>query len=247
MAATHGIDGTTRQTAIRRGKVLENFTIAWNSLEGLIAVTAGVFAGSISLVGFGFDSVMKDESAERRARQVVGVFFFVLAAYVMFDSVKSLVAKERPEESTVGIVLAALSVVVMPFIAMQERRVAAVLNSGAMRADSQQTQLCAYLFAILLLSLIANAALGVLVARMLKTRRAETRRKQYKELAADEDIRRSARQHDQFISSALCWGCLDRLNLHIASVDVSGHGGALTCELVNGCLVAVECIHLFPH
>lgn len=178
MATLHRAEDASRLTAIRRGRQLENFSIAWNSLEGIIAVFAGIVAGSISLVGFGFDSVIevssalvlvwrlhhakgvKDEVAERRARKFVGACFFALAAYVLFDSVKSLVTKERPEESTVGILLAILSVIVMPVVARQKRGVAATLNSGAMRADSQQTQLCAYLSAILLVGLAANAALG---------------------------------------------------------------------------------------
>lgn len=174
----NAIEFATADLAIRRGKQLENFTVVWNSLEGLIAVGAGVIAGSISLVGFGFDSVIevtsgiviiwrlrhahgaKDEASELTARRLVGLCFFALAAYVVFDSLKSLIAKERPQESLVGIILAALSVVIMPFVARKKRQVAAVLNSGAIRADSQQTQLCAYLSAILLGGLSLNAVLG---------------------------------------------------------------------------------------
>lgn len=178
MTAAFSTDEASRQLAIRQGKRLEKLTIVWNSLEGLIAIGAGLLAGSISLVGFGFDSVIevssalvlvwrlhhtkgvKEEVAERKARKFVGVCFFALAAYVLFDSMKSLATKERPEESTVGIVLAIVSVIVMPVVARQKRGVAATLNSGAMRADSQQTQLCAYLSAILLVGLAANAAVG---------------------------------------------------------------------------------------
>ena len=168
----------TRDAAIRRGKLLENFTVAWNLLEGLIAVGVGLLAGSIALIGFGIDSIIevssalvlmwrlhhatgdKDEAAEHRARKIVGVCFLALAAYIAFDSVKSLITKERPEESIVGIVLALLSVIVMPLVARAKRKVAAALNSGAMRADSQQTQLCAYLSAILLFGLGMNALVG---------------------------------------------------------------------------------------
>lgn len=177
MSAVQSIEAV-REGAIRKGKWLENFTIAWNSLEGLIAIGAGLVAGSISLVGFGFDSVIEvtsgavliwrlhhargalNEVAEHRARRLVGLCFFALAAYVLFDSVKSLMTKQRPEESVVGMALAVTSVIVMPLIAREKRKVAAALNSGAMQADSQQTQLCAYLSAILLVGLAANASLG---------------------------------------------------------------------------------------
>ena len=168
----------TRDAVIRRGKLLENFTVVWNLLEGFIAVGAGLMAGSIALVGFGFDSIIEvssavvliwrlhhakgeeDEAAENRARKLVGVCFLALAAYVAFDSVKSLARKERPEESIVGIVLAIFSVVIMPLVAREKRKIARALNSGAMHADSQQTQLCAYLSAILLFGLLANALVG---------------------------------------------------------------------------------------
>ena len=174
----HEASAMDREAAIRRGKFLENFSAVWNLLEGFIAVGAGLFAGSIALVGFGFDSIIEvssavvlmwrlhqangpnDEAAERRARRLVGICFLALAAYVGFDSVKSLIGKERPEESTIGIALALLSVVIMPLVARDKRRVAKALNSGAMRADSQQTQLCAYLSAILLIGLLANAVVG---------------------------------------------------------------------------------------
>jgi divalent metal cation (Fe/Co/Zn/Cd) transporter len=170
------IGGTDRADLIRRGRSLEYLTVGWNLLEGLIAVGSGVVAGSTALVGFGMDSFIEslsggallwrlrsDEDAERReavALKLVGVSFLVLAAYVAFDAVKSLVYREPPDASYVGIALAALSLAVMPLLARAKRRVAAGLNSRAMQADSRQTDICAYLSAILLGGLALNALLG---------------------------------------------------------------------------------------
>ena len=161
---------------VRRGRRLEYFTIAWNSLEAVAAVVAGLFAGSVALVGFGVDSVIetssgavllwrlrdgeRGEARERTALRLVGVSFLLLAAYVAFDAVKSLVMREPPEASHVGIGIAALSLIVMPLLARAKRRVAAAINSRALRADSRQTDLCAYLSAILLAGLALNALFG---------------------------------------------------------------------------------------
>lgn len=173
-----GGDGA-RATLLKRGRYLEYFTIGYNSLEGLIAVGAGLIAGSIALVGFGFDSLIEvtsgsillwrlhaDVDEARRERieaislRLVGVLFVVLAIYVSYDSVKSLIRREAPEESAVGIVLAAVSLVVMPLLVRAKRRVARGINSGALMADSKQTELCTYLSAILLGGLLLNALLG---------------------------------------------------------------------------------------
>jgi len=161
---------------VRRGRRLEYLTIAWNSLEALAAIGAGLLAGSIALVGFGVDSVIetssgaillwrlrdgqRGEERERIALRLVGFSFLLLAAYVAFDAVKSLVMREPPEASYIGICLAALSLVVMPLLARAKRRVAAEINSRAMQADSRQTDLCAYLSAILLAGLALNALFG---------------------------------------------------------------------------------------
>ncbi len=163
----------SRGRAERRGRWLAYLTIGWNSLEGMVAVAAGIVAGSIALVGFGFDSVIEvssgaiivwrlasGEHRERIALRLVGVSFVALAAYVCYDAVKSLWFRELPETTYVGIAIAALSLVVMPFLAHQKRRVAMELNSNAMKADSRQTDLCAYLSAILLGGLIFNAVFG---------------------------------------------------------------------------------------
>ena len=170
---TFGIDGNDheRTAAIIRGRRLEYLTLAWNSLEAIASIGAGLIAGSIALVGFGFDSViectsgaallwrLRDERRERTALKLVGASFLVLAAYVAIDAVKVLITKEPPEKSIVGICIAALSLIVMPVLARAKRRVARELNSGAMHADSRQTDLCAYLSAILLGGLVLNATL----------------------------------------------------------------------------------------
>ncbi|HYH07093.1 MAG TPA: cation transporter [Thermoanaerobaculia bacterium] len=158
---------------VRRGKILEYLTIAYNLLEGVLAVGAGVLAGSIALVGFGVDSGIEvfaslllvwrlhaGAKTEKRALQLVGVSFLVLAAYVAFDAGKALWVREAPDESTLGIVLAAISVVVMPLLVRAKRRVADAIGSRAMRAEAMQTQLCTYLSAILLAGLGLNAVAG---------------------------------------------------------------------------------------
>ncbi len=163
-----------RVAAVRRGRRLEYLTIAWNSVEAAVALIAGLLAGSIALVGFGLDSVIEvssgaivlwrlfadNERSERLALKVVGVSFLALAAYVAFDSVKTLWLREAPERSLPGIVLAAVSLIVMPLLARAKRRVAADIGSRALHADSRQTGLCAYLSAILLGGLVLNALLG---------------------------------------------------------------------------------------
>ena len=168
-----------RADLVRRGRYLEYFTIAYNSLEGLIAVAAGLLAGSIALVGFGFDSLIEvtsgavllwrlhaDLDEERRERieaislRIVGACFVLLAIYVSYDSVKSLITREAPQESIVGIVLAAASLIVMPLLVRAKRRVARGIKSAALMADSKQTELCTYLSAILLGGLLLNALFG---------------------------------------------------------------------------------------
>jgi divalent metal cation (Fe/Co/Zn/Cd) transporter len=170
---------SNRAELIKRGRYLEYFTIGYNSLEGLIAVVAGLVAGSIALVGFGFDSLIEvtsgaallwrlnaDVDEARRERleaislRIVGACFVVLAIYVTYNSVKSLIRREAPRESIVGIVLAAVSLIIMPLLVRAKRKVARGINSGALMADSKQTELCTYLSAILLGGLLMNALLG---------------------------------------------------------------------------------------
>jgi divalent metal cation (Fe/Co/Zn/Cd) transporter len=168
-----------RVALIKRGRRLEYFTIVYNSLEGLIAVIAGLVAGSIALVGFGFDSLIEvtsgvallwrlhldaDESRRERLEaitlRIVGVCFLLLAAYVSYDSIKSLIWREQPHESIPGIVLAIASLIVMPLLVRAKRKVARGIKSAALMADSKQTELCTYLSAILLVGLLLNALLG---------------------------------------------------------------------------------------
>lgn len=170
---------SNRASLIKRGRRLEYFTIAYNSLEGIIAVIAGLMAGSIALVGFGFDSLIEvtsgsallwrlhldaDESRRKRVEavtlRIVGVCFLLLAAYVSYDSIKSLIWREQPHESIPGIILAIASLIVMPLLARSKRKVARGIKSGALMADSKQTKLCMYLSAILLAGLLLNALVG---------------------------------------------------------------------------------------
>lgn len=168
--------GNERSGLINQGRRLEYLTIGWNIIEGVIAVGAGFVAGSAALVGFGFDSFIEslsggallwrlrsDDDAERReaiALKLVGASFLILAAYVAFDAAKSLIMREPPESSYIGIGLSVLSLVVMPLIARAKRRVASQLSSRALAADSRQTDICAYLSAILLAGLALNALFG---------------------------------------------------------------------------------------
>lgn len=169
----------TRAAAVQRGLNLEYFTVGWNVLEAVVALISGAVAGSIALIGFGLDSVievssglvllwrlhsdgneMRREFVERRALRLVGLSLAALAIYVAVDSIWSLWEREVPDRSLPGIALAAVSLVAMPLLARNKRRVASELTSGALHADSRQTDICAYLSGILLLGLLLNAALG---------------------------------------------------------------------------------------
>ncbi|HEX2718121.1 MAG TPA: cation transporter [Gemmatimonadaceae bacterium] len=168
-----------RSSLVRRGLWLNYFGIGYNSLEGLIAITAGFMAGSVALVGFGMDSVIEVSASaaaqwrlradfdpqrrhevERLTVRMIGISFLALAAFVAYDSVTSLARHERPDESRVGIALAALSLIVMPLLVRAKRKVATGLGSRALHADASQTALCTYLSAILLGGLVLNALVG---------------------------------------------------------------------------------------
>lgn len=165
-----------RTAFIQRGRRLQYLTITWNSAEFVIALVAGFLASSIALIGFGFDSAIEvtsslaalwrlsrdrdeesRERAERRALKLIGVCFLLLACYILYESVHDLVGRIPPQHSIVGIVLAALSLIVMPWLAHLKRKVATSLESGALEAETRQTEICAYLSAILLLGLSLNA------------------------------------------------------------------------------------------
>ena len=169
-----------RTTVVRHGRRLEYFTIAWNALEGLVAVVAGAIAGSISLVGFGIDSfievasgsvllwrmsvdaeVQRRELNEKRALRIVGLCFLLLAAYIAYESALDLWSRRASDHSIPGIVLACASLVVMPLLSRAKRKVGRALGSAAMHADAKQTEFCTYLSAILLAGLLLNAFFGL--------------------------------------------------------------------------------------
>jgi len=169
-----------RAAVVRHGRRLEYFTIAWNALEGLVAVVAGAIAGSISLVGFGIDSfievtsgsvllwrmsvdadIRRRELNERRAVQVVGISFLCLASYIAYESAMDLWSRRAPEHSIPGIVLACISLAVMPLLARAKRKVGHALGSAAMHADAKQAEFCTYLSAIMLAGLLLDALFGL--------------------------------------------------------------------------------------
>jgi divalent metal cation (Fe/Co/Zn/Cd) transporter len=172
------ISKISRAELVRRGRLLEYFTIGWNLLEGVIAVGSGIIAGSPSLVGFGVDSFIEstsgaallwrlrvddEETRERReqiALRLVGASFLLLAAYVAYDSITTLIWRETPDRSFIGIVLLVVSLIVMPLLARAKRRVARQIKSRALEADSRQTDMCVYLSAIALGGLALNAVFG---------------------------------------------------------------------------------------
>jgi len=168
-----------RAGAVRRARLLNRATIGWNVTEGVIAISAGIAAGSVSLVGFGIDSGVEVSAAlalawrlhrerrdgctqddDRRATRLIALALAGLAAYVAVESIRHLVAEARPETSRVGIVLALLSLAVMPWLARAKRKLAPALGSRAVEADAAQTDLCALLSAVLLVGLAAHALFG---------------------------------------------------------------------------------------
>src|SRR6202171_1539936 len=169
-----------RTAVVRHGRRLEYFTVAWNAIEGLVAVATGVIAGSIALVGFGIDSfievtsgsvllwrmsvdadVQRRELNEKRALRVVGICFLGLAAYIAYESAVDLWSRQAPEDSVPGVCLACVSLFVMPLLSRAKRKVGRALGSAAMHADAKQTEFCTYLSAILLVGLLLNAILGL--------------------------------------------------------------------------------------
>lgn len=161
----------------RRARVLSWLSLAWMTVEGAVAITAGVVAGSVALVGFGLDSVIEglasvviiwrftghrvhSAAAEDRAQKLVAAQFFLLAPYVAFESVRALAGGDRPDVSVVGIALAAGSVVIMPLLGIAKQRIADQLGSPATRGEGRQNLLCAYLAAALLVGLVGNAVVG---------------------------------------------------------------------------------------
>lgn len=174
-APTYVEDPVRRRQLGRRAQLLAAASVSYNLIEAVIAITAGLVAGSIALVGFGLDSIVEvssgliilwqfrhplPESRERRALRLMALSFFALAAYVTVESTRALISGHDPDASPVGIALAATSLAIMPFLSWAQRRTGKSLGSNAVVADSTQTLLCTYLSAVLLAGLVLNATLG---------------------------------------------------------------------------------------
>jgi divalent metal cation (Fe/Co/Zn/Cd) transporter len=159
----------------KRAQLLAAASVTYNVIEAVVAVSAGLVAGSVALVGFGLDSVVEvssgliilwqfrhrlPETRERKALRLLAFSFAALAAYVAVESIRTLITGSHPDTSRVGIGLALASLVVMPFLSWAQRRTGKALGSNAVVADSTQTLLCTYLSAVLLLGLVLNATLG---------------------------------------------------------------------------------------
>jgi divalent metal cation (Fe/Co/Zn/Cd) transporter len=174
---------TERRVALhRRALWLEYITVGWNVVEAVVAIGAGIIAGSVALIGFGADSaievisaggllwrlrkagphaaVSEESAAEKRALYVVAITFFLLASYITWEAVKSLISQAEPLTSPVGIILAVLSMAIMPTLAFVKQRVGKEIGSRALVADSKETWVCSYVSLTLLLGVGAYALLG---------------------------------------------------------------------------------------
>jgi divalent metal cation (Fe/Co/Zn/Cd) transporter len=168
-----------RDSLLRRGRILEVFTVLWTLVEALVGLALGLLAGSVALVGFGMDSVVEmgsglvllwrlqphrdaasAEHADAIARRLVGFSLLAVAAYVFYEASAVLLGHERPVASPAGIILAVITIVAMPRLAQAKRQVARALSSGALQADAYQATICSYLSLILLGGLLLNALLG---------------------------------------------------------------------------------------
>jgi divalent metal cation (Fe/Co/Zn/Cd) transporter len=164
-----------RAVLVRRIRWIVSATIAYNVIEAVVAIAAGAVASSAALIGFGLDSIVEvlsaaavawqfaapdPEKRERLALRLIAISFFGLALFVTIDATRALLGASQPEHSTVGIVLAAVSLVVMPLLSWVERRTGRELGSASAVADSKQTLICAYLSAALLVGLLLNSLLG---------------------------------------------------------------------------------------
>jgi len=167
-----------RERLAARVRMLSWVSLGLMTIEGAIAITAGVLAGSIALIGFGLDSAIEglasvviiwrfsggrifSQAAEDRAQKLVAAQFFLLAPYVGYESIAALLGGERPDASWLGIALASGSLIAMPILGVAKQRLAVELGSAATRGEGQQNMLCAYLAAALLVGLLANALLGL--------------------------------------------------------------------------------------
>ncbi len=169
------LEASERARLGRRARLLAGISVAYNVVEAVIAIAVGLAAGSVALVGFGLDSTVEissgliilwqfahrmPETRERLALRLMSFSFFALASYVGVESARALIGGHDPDPSTVGIVLAAVSLAVMPFLSWAQRRTGKALGSNAVLADSSQTLLCTYLSAVLLIGLSLNATVG---------------------------------------------------------------------------------------
>ncbi|MEV7192311.1 cation transporter [Streptomyces sp. NPDC093510] len=177
-AISLGPSPARRDVLARRIRLLVAATITYNVLEAIVAITAGTIASSTALIGFGLDSVIEVSSAaavawqfsarehtvrearEKTTLRIIAVSFFILAAYVSIDAARALAGTGEAERSVPGIIIAALSLAVMPFLSAAQRRAGRELGSASAVADSKQTLLCTYLSAVLLIGLVLNATLG---------------------------------------------------------------------------------------
>ncbi|KJL29133.1 cation diffusion facilitator family transporter [Microbacterium oxydans] len=175
MSAQTTVSTGRRETLHRRIRLIVAIAIGYNLIEAVIAIAAGSIASSVALIGFGLDSTIEVLSAaavawqftrrdperwEKPTLRVIAVAFFALAIYVTTSSVFSLTSGERPEHSTVGIVLTAISVAIMPFLSFIERRAGREIGSATAVADSKQTLICTYLSAAVLIGLVVNSLFG---------------------------------------------------------------------------------------
>lgn len=164
-----------RAALSRRAQLLAAASVLYNVVEAVVAIAAGAAASSMALVGFGLDSLVEmasglvilwqfrtalPESRERQALRLIAISFFALAGFVGFESVRGLIGGQAPEHSTIGIVVAAVSLVIMPLLSWAQRRTGRELASGSVVADSKQTLLCTYLSAVVLVGLLGNSLLG---------------------------------------------------------------------------------------
>ena len=166
-----------RDRLIRRAKALSWLSLAWMTVEGTVAITAALVAGSVALLGFGIDSAIEglasviviwrftgtrrvSDHAEERAQKAVAVSFFLLAPYIAQDAIRALIAGDHPSTSWVGIGLSVSSIIVMPLLGRAKQRVGERLGSGATAGEGAQNLLCAYMAAGVVVGLAANAALG---------------------------------------------------------------------------------------
>ncbi|HYH87623.1 MAG TPA: cation transporter [Solirubrobacteraceae bacterium] len=175
--AAAGVDEAAYRRLAKRARALSWLSLAWMTVEGAVAITAGLVASSIALVGFGLDSAIEgfasvvivwrftgrrmfSEHAETRAQKLVAIQFFLLAPYVAVESARALAGGQRPDETWVGIGLAISSVIVMPMLGIAKQRLADQLGSAATKGEGRQNMLCAYLAGALLVGLLGNTLVG---------------------------------------------------------------------------------------